>query len=119
MKERFEAVGKEKGFPITFEDIPNNPQGNDSLLAAVQAGTPPDIWRTYDYQVQYWRAQNQVADLTDLVAPYASQQGGYWPAGQITCSFQGKWWAMPYAVNCWPFHVRQDILDQNNLKFPA
>ena len=119
INDRFQATAKEKGFSVTFEEQPNNPQGYDKFNAAVQAGTPPDIYRTYDYQVQYWRAQNQVADLTDLVQPLTSQQGGFWQPVELTCNFQGKWWAVPYAVNCWPFHARQDLLDQNNLKWPA
>ena len=33
-------------------------------------------------------------------------------------SLKGKWWAVPRAVNCWPFHVRQDLLDKAGLTFP-
>src|SRR5262249_10144326 len=57
-------------------------------------------------------------DVTDLVKPSASQQGGFWPPVELTCAYQGKWYAVPYAVNCWPFHTRQDLLDQNGLKWP-
>jgi multiple sugar transport system substrate-binding protein len=49
----------------------------------------------------------------------ASQQGGFWQPVEQTCAYQGNWHAIPMAVNCWPFHVRQDLLDQNNLKWPA
>ena len=118
IKDRFEQVARQKGFTIAFEELPNNPQGENRFNAAVQAGTPPDIWRVYDYQTQYWRTQGQTADLTDLVQPFSTQQGGYWPPVEQTCAFQGRWWAVPYAVNCWPFHVRQDVLDKNNLKYP-
>lgn len=118
INDRFTAVSKDKGFTISFEEVPNNPQGEDKHRAAVQAGTPPDIWRAFDYQIQFWRIQNQTADLTDLVKPFSTQQGGYWPPVAQTIQYQDKWWAIPYAVNCWPLHTRQDILDQNNLKYP-
>src|SRR6266567_479095 len=78
--DRFDAVSKEKGIAMQFEELPNNSSSDDRFNAAVQAGTPPDIWRLFDYQNQ--------------------------------------WWAVPYAVNCWPFHTRQDILDQNKLQWP-
>jgi len=118
IKDHFTQVSQDKGFPITFEEIPNNQQGYDRFSAAVQAGTPPDIYRTYDYQVQFWRIQNQVVDLTDLVSPVVESQGGVWQPVELTCKYKDKRWAVPYAVNAWPFHVRQDILDQNSLQFP-
>jgi multiple sugar transport system substrate-binding protein len=118
INERFTAVSREKGFNLTFEELPNNPTGADRFNAAVQAGTPPDIWRVYDYQTQYWRIQGQTVDITDLVQPFTSQQGGYWQPVDLTCTYQGKWYGVPMAVNCWPMHVRQDLLDQNGLKYP-
>jgi multiple sugar transport system substrate-binding protein len=118
INERFTAIAKEKGFPYTFEELPNNASGTDRFNASVQAGTPPDIYRVYDYQTQYWRIQGQTADVTDLVTPLTTQQGGFWQPVEQTCTFQGKWYAMPMAVNCWPMHVRQDLLDQNGLKYP-
>ncbi len=118
IKDHFTQVAQQNGFTISFEELPNNPQGYDRHNAAVQAGTPPDIWRVYDYQTQFWRAQGQTADVTDLVKPFSTQQGGYWQPVIDTCVYQDKWYAAPYAVNCWPFHVRQDLLDQAWLKYP-
>jgi len=117
--ERFDAVAKDKGLTLQFEELPNNSSAEDRFNAAVQAGTPPDIYRVFDYQVQYWRTQNQTIEITDLVKPYTTQQGGFWQPAVLTSSYQDKWWAVPFAVNCWPFHTRQDILDQNSLKWPA
>jgi multiple sugar transport system substrate-binding protein len=117
--ERMDAVAKDKGLTLQFEELPNNASSDDRFNAAIQAGTPPDIYRVFDYQNQYWRVQNQTVELTDIVGPYANQQGGFWQPAQLTCSYQGKWWAAPFAVNCWPFHARQDMLDANNLKWPA
>ncbi|MDP8923332.1 MAG: ABC transporter substrate-binding protein [Chloroflexota bacterium] len=118
MNERFQAISKEKGFNLTFEELPSGSASTDRFNAAVQAGTPPDIYRLFDYQNQYWRIQGQTVDVTEIVAPTVSQQGGYWQPVEQTLTFDGKWWAAPMAVNAWPFHVRQDLLDQAGLKYP-
>ncbi|MCS7051423.1 MAG: substrate-binding domain-containing protein, partial [Thermomicrobium sp.] len=119
IKQRLDEVAQKNGFTVSFEEIPNNPQGYNRFNAAVQAGTPPDIWRMYDYQTQFWRAQGQTTDVTDLVLPFVQQNGGVWQPVELTCTFKGRWWASPLAVNAWPFHTRQDLLDQAGFKYPA
>jgi multiple sugar transport system substrate-binding protein len=118
VRDRFDAVSKDKGLTLQFEELPNNQSSDDRFNAAIQAGTPPDIYRVFDYQVQYWRAQGQTLDITDIVQPFTNQQGGFWQPAILTSSYQGRWWGVPYTVNCWPFHVRQDLLDQNKLQWP-
>src|SRR3712207_2119391 len=66
MNERFQAVSKEKGFALNFEELPSGNASTDRFNAAVQAGTPPDIWRLFDYQNQYWRIQGQTVDVTEI-----------------------------------------------------
>lgn len=119
MNERYTAISKEKGFNLTFEELPSGKASEDRFLASVQAGTPPDMYRLFDYQNQYWRIQGQTVEVTDIVKPLAGQQGGFWQPVEQTLAFDGKWWAAPMAVNAWPFHARQDLLDQNGLKYPA
>ena len=63
---------------MQFEELPNNSSSDDRFNAAVQAGTPPDIWRLFDYQNQYWRVQGQTVDITDIVQPFSTQLGGFW-----------------------------------------
>ncbi len=118
INERFSAVSKEKGIQLTFEELPSGPASTDKFNAALQAGTPPDIWRVFDYQTQFYRIQGQTVDLTDIVQPLTSKAGGYWQSVEQTCKFQDKWYGVPMAVNCWPMHVRQDVLDKSNLKYP-
>jgi multiple sugar transport system substrate-binding protein len=118
MNERFTAVAKEKGVQLTFEELPSGAASTDRFNASVQAGTPPDIYRLFDYQIQYWRIQGQTIDVSDVVTPARSQQGGFWQPVEQTALFDNKWWAVPMAVNCWPFHVRQDLLDKAGMKYP-
>jgi ABC-type glycerol-3-phosphate transport system substrate-binding protein len=118
MNERFQAVSKEKGINLTFEELPSGAASVDRFKASVQAGTPPDIYRNFDYENQFWRIQGQILDVSDIVNPVKGQQGGFLQPVDGTLVFDGKYWGVPMAVNCWPFHVRQDILDKNNLKYP-
>ena len=117
MKAIMDDYAKKNGIEFNFEEKSGNWQ--DQLKAAVQAGTPPDLMRIFDYQAQYWRGQNQAADVSDVVAPLKTQQGGFFDYVEKVCGWQGKWYAVPYAVNAWPMHVRQDLLDQKGLKWPA
>jgi multiple sugar transport system substrate-binding protein len=118
MNDRFSAVATEKGIQLNFEELPGGAASDDRFKAAVQAGTPPDIFRNFDYQNQFWRIQGQTVDVSDIVNPVKSQQGGFWQPVEGTLIYDGKWWGVPMAVNCWPFHVRQDLLDKAGLKYP-
>ncbi|MGE3268230.1 MAG: ABC transporter substrate-binding protein [Chloroflexota bacterium] len=118
MNERFTAVAKEKGIQMTFEELPAGAASTDRFKAAVQAGTPPDIYRNFDYENQFWRIQGQTLEVTDIVKPVSTQQGGFWQPVEGTLVFDGKWWGVPMAVNCWPMHVRQDLLDKAGMKYP-
>jgi multiple sugar transport system substrate-binding protein len=118
MGERFTAVAKEKNIPLNYEELPLGQASTDKFNASVQAGTPPDVWRVFDYQTQYWRIQGQTVDVSDVVKPITTQQGGFWQPVEQTCTFQGAWYGVPMAVNCWPFHVRQDLLEKNGMKYP-
>lgn len=104
--------------PATFEL--KSGAWTDQLNAAVQAGNPPDVWQSYDYQAQYWNAQSQALDVSEVVNKYKDQKGGFWPYVTATITAKGKVYATPLATNTWPFHVRQDWLDQKaGGKWPA
>jgi multiple sugar transport system substrate-binding protein len=118
MNERFSAVAKEKGFQLTFEELPSGAASTDRFKAAVQAGTPPDIYRNFDYENQFWRIQGQTLDVSDIVNPVKDKEGGFLQPVNGTLVHEGKYWGVPMAVNCWPFHVRQDLLDKAGLKYP-
>ena len=103
---------KKTGTPAKLE-VKSGSWG-DQLNAAVQAGSAPDAWQSYDYQCQYWNAQGQAMEVSQLINKYKGQQGGFFPYVDATIGGQGKTFAIPLAVNTWPFHARQDILDKVN-----
>ena len=116
MKTVMEASAKKNNIEFVFEE--KTGAWNDQLLASVQAGTPPDIHRVFDYQAQYWRGQNQSVEVTDVIGKLRPQEGGFYDYIGAADSWQGKWWAVPMAINAWPLHVRQDLLDAKGLKWP-
>ncbi|HEY3081582.1 MAG TPA: ABC transporter substrate-binding protein [Chloroflexota bacterium] len=116
MKAVMEEGAKKSNIALEFEEKTGS--WGDQLNAAVQAGTPPDIHRTFDYEAQYWRGQNQSVDVTDVSGKLRTMEGGYFDYIALNAAWQGKWWAVPFAVNAWPMHVRQDLMDAKGLKWP-
>ncbi len=116
MKTVMEDSAKKNNIEFVFEE--KTGAWNDQLLASVQAGTPPDIHRVFDYQAQYWRGQNQSVEVSDVIGKLRPQEGGFYDYIGASNAWQGKWWAVPMAINAWPLHVRQDLLDAKGLKWP-
>jgi multiple sugar transport system substrate-binding protein len=112
LKQQMADFTKKTNIPVDFEV--KSGAWTDQLNAAVQAGTAPDVWQSYDYQCQYWNAQGQALELSQVVNKYKGQQGGFFPYVLSTISATGKIFAAPLATNTWPFHARQDILDKEN-----
>jgi hypothetical protein len=108
----FQDYGNQNNAEAEFVEKSGN--WGDQLKAAVQAGTAVDIWQSYDYENQYWRAQKQALDLTDIYKQTSAQEGGWFEYVKATVLWKEKAWAWPIAVNAWPFHVRQDLLDAKN-----
>ncbi len=112
MQAQLTEYGKAKNVAIDY--VVKSGAWGDQLNAGVQAGTPPDAWHSYDYQCQYWAAQDQALDVTTMVNKYKNESGGMWDYITTTVAAKGKVYAVPIAVNAWPLHVRQDMLDKEN-----
>jgi ABC-type glycerol-3-phosphate transport system substrate-binding protein len=112
LKADFVDAAKGKNFELVYEEKSGN--WGDQLKAGVQAGTAPDVWQSYDYELQYWRAQSQALDVTTLFKEASTQEGGFFDYIKLTLLWKDKAYGIPLAVNSWPFHVRQDILDAKN-----
>jgi multiple sugar transport system substrate-binding protein len=88
------------------------------LSAALQSGTPPDVVRLYESQVQLYRAQGHLMDVTDVVEKMRSAKGGLFDPCLRALGYQGRYWGVPFALNPWPVHARLDVLEQHGLEYP-
>ena len=88
------------------------------LAAALETGTPPDVVRLYESYVQLYRSQGHLMDVSDLVDKMKNAKGGLFDASLLAVSHEGKYYGVPYALNPWPMHVRNDVLEQHGLEYP-
>ncbi|MGH6915840.1 MAG: ABC transporter substrate-binding protein, partial [Geminicoccales bacterium] len=88
------------------------------LSAALETGTPPDVVRLHESDVQLYRAQGHLIDVSDLVARMRNEKGGLFESSLTSVAYDGKHWGVPYAINLWPMHVRMDVLDEHGVAYP-
>ena len=91
---------------------------NSRLAAALETNAPPDVVRLYESEVQKYRAQGHMMDVTDLVEKMQSQEGGLFESSLTAVAYDGKYWSVPFAINPWPMHVRTDVLEDNGVDYP-
>jgi multiple sugar transport system substrate-binding protein len=91
---------------------------NSRLAAALETNAPPDVVRLYESEVQKYRAQGHMMDVTDLVSKMQAQEGGLFESSLTAVAYDGKYWSVPFAINPWPMHVRTDVLEDNGLDYP-
>ncbi|MSQ44110.1 MAG: hypothetical protein EXR45_07890 [Chloroflexi bacterium] len=107
----FDEWGKANNAQVEWQSIPSSPQYLAKQSAAVAAGEPPEIDNGNNI---YWYAQGERTDLTSLTAKFKDQAGGiYQIAMASNTATDGKIFAVPYAVDCWPMHWRKDIIGQS------
>jgi ABC-type glycerol-3-phosphate transport system substrate-binding protein len=88
------------------------------LNAALETGNPPDVVRLYESYVQLYRKQGHMLDVSSVVEKMKAEQGGLYPASLLAVSYGGKYWGVPFAINPWPMHVRNDVLAEHKLAYP-
>src|SRR5438477_11399370 len=78
MQEQCYAYAKQAGIKDSEIDyqIIGGPQLLPKLVAALEAGNPPDITRLGSGYVQLYSSQNHLLDVTDLVEKMQRSQGG-------------------------------------------
>ena len=112
----FVEWGKQNNVQVEWQSIPGSPLILQKESAALAAGQPPEITNTNQV---YWYSQGETGDVTELVNKYKDQGGGMYPlAVSSLTSTDGKIYAVPYAVDCWPVHWRTDLIGpKTNGKF--
>jgi multiple sugar transport system substrate-binding protein len=119
-RDQFEEFRKMAG--LSESEAAFVPTANQDLIprlsAALETNTPPDVVRLYESQVQLYRAQGHLTDVTDLVEKMQAEEGGLFESSLTAVGYDGKYWGVPFAINPWPMHVRMDVLEENGVEYP-
>jgi ABC-type glycerol-3-phosphate transport system substrate-binding protein len=106
----FVEWGKANNIQVEWQSIPGSPLILQKESAALAAGQPPEITNTNQI---YWYSQGETGDVTELVDKYKDKEGGMYPlAISSLTATDGKVYAVPYAVDCWPAHWRTDVIGE-------
>ena len=113
MQEQCYAYAKQAGIKESEIDyqIIGGPQLVPKLVAALEAGNPPDITRLGGGYVQLYRSQGHLLEVTDLVNKMQKQQGGLFPVSLPSVMHQGKAFGVPQSISPWPLVTRLDLLE--------
>ena len=113
MQEQCYTYAKQAGIKESEIDyqIIGGPQLVPKLVAALEAGNPPDITRLGGGYVQLYRSQGHLLDVTDLVNKMQKQQGGLFPVSLPSVMHEGKAWGVPQSISPWPLVTRLDLLE--------
>jgi multiple sugar transport system substrate-binding protein len=88
------------------------------LAAALEAGTPPDVVRLFQSDLQLCRARGDLLDVTDVVERLRAHHGGLFDSCLRALAYERRYWGVPFAITPWPMHARLDLLEQNGLDYP-
>lgn len=100
--------GKTKGISVEWQSVPGAPAFLAKISATVAAGQPPEICNAYR---AYWYAQGEMPALDDLVDKFKNQGGGMFPVAiETSRAPDGKVIGLPYAIDPWPVHWREDLI---------
>src|SRR5882724_497397 len=88
------------------------------MVAALEAGNPPDVTRFGGAQAALYRAQGHLLEVTDLVEKMQQVPGGLFDASLKAVMYKGKAYAVPQSVSPTPLITRLDILEAGKVDPP-
>jgi multiple sugar transport system substrate-binding protein len=88
------------------------------LSHAIETGAPPDLVRLDEFEVQHFRARDQLLDVSDLIEKLQGQPGGLFNSCQRAVGYGERRWAVPFALCPRPMHARLDLLEEHGLDYP-
>ena len=85
------------------------------MLAAVQAGNPPDLGY-HVLSIPQMYSLDIVEDVTDVVEQAIAQYGAVVPViANFNANIDGKWWAVPYMSNVGAWFARRDLFEAKGI----
>ncbi|MHB1006552.1 MAG: hypothetical protein ACYC3S_13060 [Chloroflexota bacterium] len=113
----FKEWGGKSGYGIDFQVVPEA-ERRQRYTAGIEGKQPPDIAYTFESELQYYRAQDLLADVTTIMEDAKKKEGGIFESALLNVGYQGKYYGVPYVVNPWVMHVRTDLLKQGGVEYP-
>jgi multiple sugar transport system substrate-binding protein len=120
LKEQCYAYAKQAGIKeheLEYVEIGTG-QLLPKLVAALEAGKPPDVTRVGAAQVALYRAQGHLLEVTDIVEKMQRQAGGLFEASLKAVMHKGKAYGVPQSVSPWPMVTRLDLLEAAKVDYP-
>ncbi len=120
MEEQFHAFLKQAGVKENEVDytVMGTAQLLPKLVASLEAGSPPDLVRRGSGDVQRYRAQGHLLEVTDLVDKMQKTAGGLFQASLNSTTHQGKIYGVPQSISPWPLVTNMSILDKAKVEPP-
>jgi multiple sugar transport system substrate-binding protein len=113
VKEQTYAYAKQAGIKENeFEYVEvGTGQWLPKMVAALEAGNPPDVTRFGGAQMALYRAQGHLLEVTDIVEKMQQVSGGLFEASLKAVMHKGKAYGIPQSVSPSPLVTRLDILE--------
>jgi multiple sugar transport system substrate-binding protein len=113
LKDQCYAYAKQAGIKeseVQYSQIGTG-QWLPKMVAALEAGNPPDVTKYGQGQMALYRSQGHLLEVTDLVKKQQQMAGGFLPVSLNTVMHQGKAYGVPSSVSPWPLITRMDLLN--------
>ena len=120
LKEQCYAYAKQAGLKESEIDysVIGTGQLLPKLVATLEAGNPPDVTRLGPGNIQLYRSQGHLLEVTDMVEKMQNVPGGLFPFFLTDVMHQGKAYGVPHQVSPWPLVTRMDILEAAKVEPP-
>jgi multiple sugar transport system substrate-binding protein len=113
LKEQCYAYAKQAGIKeneLQYVEVGTGQQ-IPKLVAALEAGNPPDVFRQGQGQGALYRAQGHLIEVTDVVEKMQQVPGGLFENSLKSVMYKGKAYSVPQSVSPSPLVTRLDILE--------
>jgi multiple sugar transport system substrate-binding protein len=88
------------------------------MVAALEAGIPPDVARAGSSYASLYRAQGHLLEVTEIVEKMQQVPGGLFPVCLEAAYHKGKAYGVPYQVSPRPLVTRMDLLEAAKVEPP-
>jgi multiple sugar transport system substrate-binding protein len=120
MEDQLHDYAKQAGIKESDIDftVLGSAAGRSKIVASLEAGNPPDIYRFGSGLVQLYRSQGHLLDVTDLLTKLNTYEGGMFQSSIDIASYEGTAYGIPQSVSPWTRISRMDLLNAAKVQPP-